>query len=267
MKKLLTSTALLALMSTGYAYGATQTAEPQTTAEANMMMLERLTVSAQMETVDTPIKVSASEQTMPADRMENDSMEGDNLWDTMAAFEWTDTSDQRSTSERDTAVKVSDEMYQPGLVGDDSMSQDVADTQTDALAFETDPNGIDTMIQLLEIFGYDEKLTGDQAYTVFAPTNAAFRNVSEEQLNRFIAGYDADKLAKILEAHIVEGEFSAADISQEAETVKTAGETQLTVREDALGQVRVGNAFVIASDDSAENGVIHVVDKIISLES
>ena len=257
MKKLLSSSALFALMSTGYAFGDVQTSEPQTTAQANAMMLERLNAEAQTGTIEVnKIELSAS----------NDNTEDSSLWDALAEFEWTETPDEGMSPAAKPAIKVSERMYQPGLIGDDTTAPEIAEAQIYGFDFSADPNGIDMMIQLLEVSGYDEKLASGDAYTVFAPTNAAFRNVSERQLNRFVAGYDADKLETILDAHIVEGELSPDDISSDPELITTASDTRVMVRQDSLGQVRVADAFVIASDDSAGNGVFHVVDKIIVFE-
>ena len=62
------------------------------------------------------------------------------------------------------------------------------------------------------------------------------------------------------------GELTADEISTESVRVETNADAQLSIREDTLGQIRAGDAFVIASDESADNGVIHIVDQIISYE-
>lgn len=254
MKKLLSSTALLALMSTGYAYAEASTYDPQTTAEANVMMLEQLKAESQIDWVD-----SSRDQQVAA----NDDQKPETLWDAMATYSW-QGADTEATSEVKNATSVPSHMYQPGLVGDEQIAEAQAEATNGDPNLEYDPNGVDMMVQLLEISGLDETLQGDETYTVFAPTNAAFREIDEKQLNRFVAGYDQAKLENILKAHIVEGEVMASDLADEPTEIVTASEQELVLREDSLGQIRVENAFVIASDASASNGVIHVIDKTIS---
>jgi uncharacterized surface protein with fasciclin (FAS1) repeats len=256
MKKLLSSSALLALMATGYAYAEASTYEPQTTAQANVIMLEQLRAEPAINWTN-----SSRDQQVAA----NDDKTSETIWDAMADLSW-QGADLEATPESETAISVSTRMYQPGLIEDDGASERDREATNSIADLARDPNGVDLMIQLLEVSGLDETLQGDQTYTVFAPTNAAFREIDEQQLNRFVAGYDQTELENILKAHIVEGEVIASDLADEPTEIVTASEQELVLREDSLGQIRVENAFVIASDASASNGVIHVIDKPLSLD-
>ena len=254
MKKLLSSTALLALIAGGTAHAEAPLNEPQTTAQANAMALKMLMIEGAANEM-----VATDQLATPAD----EKAETQNLWQAMSSLDW--NSSTMEEQKRPT-IKTAETMYQPGLIDDDmSSAQDVPER---AGAFEdpVDPNGIDTMIQLLKVSNLYETLQEEEDITVFAPTNAAFKEIGETQLNRFKAGYDAEELSDVLEAHIVRDVVTPEGLESSSSEFDAMNEAQLTIRKDAVGQVRVENAFVVASDLSAENGAIHVVDQVISAE-
>ena len=174
MKKLLSSTALLALIAGGAAYAEAPMNEPQTTAQANAMALKMLTIESVANDMDATNQRAA--QT-------SEKVETQNLWQAMTSLDWSSSNDD---VEDRPAIKTADTMYQPGLIDDDtSNAQDVPESEG---AFEdpVDPNGIDTMIQLLKVSNLYETLQEEEDITVFAPTNAAFDEIGETQLNDLI---------------------------------------------------------------------------------
>ncbi len=62
-------------------------------------------------------------------------------------------------------------------------------------------------------------LQGQGPFTVFAPTNAAFKKLPEGQLEDLLKPANRDKLAAILKGHLIKGRVKAADIK--AGEVKT----------------------------------------------
>ncbi|MDK2889647.1 MAG: hypothetical protein PWR21_279 [Methanoculleus sp.] len=103
-------------------------------------------------------------------------------------------------------------------------------------------------------------------YTVFAPDDAAFGALGNETL----AGLsnDTETLDALLMHHVVRGNYTAEDLVMEAnatgnETVlETLAGDNLTV-EAADGGLTVGNATVVASDITAENGIVHIIDTVL----
>lgn len=250
MKKLLSSTALFALIAGGAAHAEASITEAQSTAEANAMVLQQLR---------TPGTTSA---VVSADIDRSDSDER-GIWQAMASLDWAPSGEQ---TEQKRAIKVSPTMYQPGLITDEVSNDEELTVNETAFDEAADPNGIDTMVQLLEVSDLDEVLQQESEFTVFAPTNAAFKEVDKKQLNRFVAGYDQDELEEILKAHIVKGNVSRDQLDTDGTEFTSMSDTDLTIREDAIGQIRVENAFVVASDTSAEGGTVHIVDKIIQID-
>lgn len=99
-------------------------------------------------------------------------------------------------------------------------------------------------------------------FTVFAPTNAAFAKLPEDQLNALLQPENRDQLRSILTYHVVPGRVMAADIAGKQLEADTVNGQKLPI--DATGgSVQAGNATVVKTDITASNGVIHVVDSVI----
>jgi hypothetical protein len=103
-------------------------------------------------------------------------------------------------------------------------------------------------------------LSGEGRFTVFAPTDDAFGKLPAGTIEALLA--DIPALTDILLYHVVGGRVLAEDVVllEEAETL--LGET-VTIRvEDE--KVFINDAEVIITDIIADNGVIHVIDSVLS---
>ena len=107
-------------------------------------------------------------------------------------------------------------------------------------------------------------LSGADEYTVFAPTDAAFEAAGID-----LAALDTPEgkaiLTNILLYHVVPGTIMSSDLSVGMTTVTAANEDSLTVHVTESG-VMVGTemAMVTLADVPASNGVIHVIDKVLT---
>ena len=101
-------------------------------------------------------------------------------------------------------------------------------------------------------------LQGAGPFTVFAPNNNAFTKAGITSLTPL----SKDALTPILTSHVISGSVKAADVKSGAvETVNTNNDIYLSKNAD--GVFINGNIKVIATDVSASNGVIHVIDNVI----
>jgi len=129
-------------------------------------------------------------------------------------------------------------------------AKDIVDTAVDAGNFKT-------LATALQVAGLVDTLKGKGPFTVFAPTDAAFAKIPKAQLDALLA--DKAKLATVLTYHVVAGKMMAKDVK--AGKVKTVQGTELTVA--TSGGVMVDGARVTATDITADNGVIHVIDTVV----
>ncbi|MBX3624148.1 MAG: fasciclin domain-containing protein [Rhizobacter sp.] len=114
-----------------------------------------------------------------------------------------------------------------------------------------------TLATALQAAGLVDTLKGPGPFTVFAPTDAAFAKVPKADLDALLK--DKAKLTAVLTYHVVPGKVMAKDVKPGK--VKTVQGSELTVA--TASGVMVDNAKVTATDITADNGVIHVIDTVV----
>ena len=111
--------------------------------------------------------------------------------------------------------------------------------------------------------GLADALSGEGPFTVFAPTNEAFAKVDAATLSA-LAADPTGALADVLKLHVVSGKIMAADaVAANGTSIETLGGGKLKV-EVVDGEVMVGGSKVVQTDIETSNGVIHVLDSVIT---
>ncbi|MCC5787906.1 MAG: fasciclin domain-containing protein [Phycisphaerales bacterium] len=118
-----------------------------------------------------------------------------------------------------------------------------------------------TLLAAAEAAGLVKVLVGDGPYTVFAPTDEAFRKLPSGTVESLLLEENRDQLASILKYHVVAGRVYSNEALEagRAETVQ-GGEIRIRNR---YNRVMVNDARVVNADIEASNGVIHVIDTVI----
>ncbi|TPE40585.1 fasciclin domain-containing protein [Pontibacter mangrovi] len=125
-------------------------------------------------------------------------------------------------------------------------------------------SNLQTLAAALRQAGLVNTLNGSGPYTIFAPTNDAFKAMPEDELEKLMEASNKDQLAALLKNHVVAGKLTAADLT-EGTTLKTLGGQQLNVT--AKGDdIMVNGAKVVQADAMSQNGVIHIVEKVLTEE-
>jgi hypothetical protein len=98
---------------------------------------------------------------------------------------------------------------------------------------------------------------------VFAPTNDAFAKMDQKKLEALKTDLKKrQELTDLLTYHVASGKFAAADLkSREEIDMLDEKVLKLSVNGDAL---KAGGANVITADIQCSNGVIHVVDAVMT---
>lgn len=119
-----------------------------------------------------------------------------------------------------------------------------------------------TLVTAVTEAGLVETLSGPGPFTVFAPTNDAFAALPEGTLDTLLADPEG-ALTDILLLHVVSGAVdSEAAIAAAGGTVDTlGGPVAVELRGEDLF---VGGAKVVTTDIQASNGIIHVIDAVIT---
>lgn len=123
--------------------------------------------------------------------------------------------------------------------------------------------GFTTLIAALEATGLDTTLSDmDSQFTVFAPTDDAFALLGQDVIDALLA--DTDTLSDILTYHVISGEVDSSA------AISSAGSLVEMVNGDSVGlsldgdNLLVNTATVILVDVAADNGVIHVIDAVLT---
>lgn len=117
-----------------------------------------------------------------------------------------------------------------------------------------------TFTKAVEAAGLTETLSAPGAYTVFAPTDEAFAALPAGTLEELMKPENKEKLAKILQYHVLPNKVAAAEIQTGEVTTVEGDPVNLEVAE---GKVTVNGAEVVQPDINANNGVIHVIKLVI----
>ncbi|MDZ4791858.1 MAG: fasciclin domain-containing protein [Hyphomicrobiales bacterium] len=131
---------------------------------------------------------------------------------------------------------------------------DIVDTAVGAGSFTT-------LVAAVQAAGLVETLKGAGPFTVFAPTDDAFKKLPEGTVEMLLKPENKDKLVSILTYHALSGKVMSADIAGKSMMVKSVQGSEISV--DATNGVKVDGANVVTADIIATNGVIHVIDAVI----
>lgn len=117
---------------------------------------------------------------------------------------------------------------------------------------------LSTLSRLIGEAGLADTLRGPGPFTVFAPSDEAFKAVPAKTLAEL--GSDKELLKSVLAFHVVPGKLSAAEVKNgNAKTVNGAN----VALAKAGDIVTVEDAVVTQPDVAASNGVVHVIDRVL----
>jgi uncharacterized surface protein with fasciclin (FAS1) repeats len=142
------------------------------------------------------------------------------------------------------------------LGGTAAHAADVVETATNAGSF-------DTLIAAVEAAGLVETLKGEGPFTLFAPTDEAFARLPEGTVDSLLQPENKDQLVALLTYHVVPGKVMSSDIAGQEMEVETVQGSPVSI-DASDGAVKVDEATVTQADVETDNGVIHVIDMVIT---
>lgn len=131
-----------------------------------------------------------------------------------------------------------------------------------------------TLVTAVKAAGLVETLKSSGPFTVFAPTNAAFRDLPDGTVPTLLKPENKEQLGKVLTYHVVAGRYDAAALIKAIRNGRGRA-TLATVNGEQLGfmmngernvvvrDARGGVADITIYDVRQSNGVIHVVDRVL----
>jgi uncharacterized surface protein with fasciclin (FAS1) repeats len=121
-----------------------------------------------------------------------------------------------------------------------------------------------TLVAAVKAAGLVETLKGKGPFTVFAPTDEAFKKLPAGVLDSLLKPENKQRLTSILTYHVVPGTYEASRITNAKAKVFGIKSVQgENVNVDLRNGVVVSGAKVTSTDVKASNGVIHAIDTVI----
>ncbi len=136
-----------------------------------------------------------------------------------------------------------------------AMAADIVDTAVKAGKFNT-------LAAALKAAGLVDTLKGPGPFTVFAPTDEAFKKLPAGTVENLLKPENKAQLVKLLTYHVVPGKVMSASLAGKKTDAKTVQGGTLAI-DARSGGVSVDNAKVVTADIAADNGVIHVIDTVV----
>ena len=106
-----------------------------------------------------------------------------------------------------------------------------------------------------------DALSGAGPLTVFAPSDEAFAKLPDGTVEKLLEPKNRNALRTVLLHHVVDGDVSLPSLLRGSQLSTLAG--QRLGASSVQGALRVGEATVVSADLRCENGVIHVVDRVL----
>lgn len=115
-----------------------------------------------------------------------------------------------------------------------------------------------TLLALLQSTGRTETLAQPGPFTVFAPTNEAFAQLPQQVIDGLNA--NPQVLTEVMQYHITQGRYPAADLTVVQPATVNGRLLTVTPQGDSI---LVNDALVTTTDLTADNGLVHAIDRIL----
>jgi len=120
-----------------------------------------------------------------------------------------------------------------------------------------------TLIAAAQAAGLAETLATTAPLTVFAPSDAAFRKLPKGTVETLLRPENREQLRAILAYHVVPARIAAKDVPHRPTQVATLNPSNKVRAVRRNGLVHVDKARVVRADIKADNGIIHVIDRVL----
>lgn len=125
-----------------------------------------------------------------------------------------------------------------------------------------------TLVAAVTAAGLVETLQGDGPFTVYAPINDAFAALPDGTVDTLLQPENREQLTNVLLYHVDDRNLAAADIPAGSNFFKPVlASERLCITKSSDGVMIADGtgamANVVIADIQADNGVIHVIDKVL----
>jgi len=124
-----------------------------------------------------------------------------------------------------------------------------------------DAGNFTTLLKAAEAADLVSTLSGEGPFTIFAPSDDAFEQLPKGTVRSLLKAKNQSKLQSILKNHVAEGRMMAADVAGRS-SIDMLGGRSLPIQKDG-NVVQIGDASIRQTNLEAQNGVVHVIDRVL----
>jgi uncharacterized surface protein with fasciclin (FAS1) repeats len=134
-------------------------------------------------------------------------------------------------------------------------------------------SNLTTLVSAVKEAGLVDTLSGKGPFTVFAPTNEAFKDLPSGTVDGLMKPDNKAKLKEVLTYHVVPGKLDAAQLKADVKKhdgkleLKTVEGSDLTITDQGgklfLTDAKGGKAEITTADVEQSNGVVHVINHVL----
>jgi len=136
------------------------------------------------------------------------------------------------------------------------------DPQGDVLDVAAATGQFTQFLEAVEAAGYEETLRGEGPFTIFAPTDEAFRQMDQREVRRLMQPQNRDELVALLAYHVVPERVTSENMAGRVQRVESSNGYRVEI--DARDGMRINDQLVAVQDINASNGVIQGINVILS---
>jgi len=112
--------------------------------------------------------------------------------------------------------------------------------------------------------GMTDMLKGPGPFTVFAPTNDAFKRLPANALTNLMKPENREQLVKLLTYHVVSARLAAKDMDGKMFTAKSVNGKDIEIDADDPGEgIKINRGKISQPDLVADNGVVHEITRVL----
>ncbi|MDO6390038.1 fasciclin domain-containing protein [Pontibacter sp. BT731] len=172
--------------------------------------------------------------------------------------------DDATTTETTTETEVSTETTTTDVDTSSTMDATAETSSMAILDAARTKSEISTFMELVQAANISKAFEQEGEFTIFAPSNEAFQKLPAGQLEYLKKPENRNELIKVLQAHIISGKVMTSQL-QANQRIQVGQDDYIEVASAgaAPNSFTIGGASIVESDIEANNGVIHVVDRVL----
>lgn len=123
-------------------------------------------------------------------------------------------------------------------------------------------SGYTRILELIKRAGLEDALKSAKGITLFAPNDKAFDKMDRDEYEALLSPQNRDKLISMIKYHILSSAMTSSAVEMLDDIETLSGEKIEIFKRN--GSLLVNDAEIIEKDIKTENGIIHVIDSVLT---